>query len=56
MRSIPRCGRPCSPEELDKFVLQEGAVIIEGAYSPDQCETFLAEIDAYVLANPGEAQ
>ncbi|WP_370944220.1 phytanoyl-CoA dioxygenase family protein [Amycolatopsis sp. cg5] len=56
MGSIPRFGRPCSPDEIDKSVLKEGAVIVEGAYSPEQCETFLAEVDAYVRDNPGEAK
>jgi ectoine hydroxylase-related dioxygenase (phytanoyl-CoA dioxygenase family) len=55
-KAIPRVTRPYDPAELDEAVLRRGAVILEGAYSPEECETFRSEIDAYLEANPDEAK
>ncbi|MGH3564912.1 MAG: phytanoyl-CoA dioxygenase family protein [Pseudonocardia sp.] len=53
---LPRITRPCDPAELDDAVLNRGAAILEGAYSRDQCETFLAQVSGYLEEHPEEAE
>ncbi|QUQ65278.1 phytanoyl-CoA dioxygenase family protein [Kutzneria sp. CA-103260] len=53
---IPRLDRPYGPDQLDTALLTRGAVILSEAYSSEQCETFLAQVAAYVQEHPEEAE
>jgi hypothetical protein len=54
--TIPRLTRPYDPAELDEAVRDRGAVVLAGAYTIDQCDTFLTEVDKYLAENPQEAK
>ncbi|HKS50116.1 MAG TPA: phytanoyl-CoA dioxygenase family protein [Amycolatopsis sp.] len=53
---VPRVSRPYDQEELDDAVRNRGAVILSEAYSREQCETFLSQIEDYLREHPEEAE
>ncbi|MET0134640.1 MAG: phytanoyl-CoA dioxygenase family protein [Kibdelosporangium sp.] len=55
-KTVPRLSRPYDPAELDDAVRNRGAVILSGAYSAEQCDTFLSEVRGHLAEHPEEAE
>ncbi|HEX3791908.1 MAG TPA: phytanoyl-CoA dioxygenase family protein [Pseudonocardiaceae bacterium] len=54
-KTVPRLTRPYDPARLDELVRDRGAVILAEAYSTEQCDTFLAQVEDYLAGHPAEA-
>jgi ectoine hydroxylase-related dioxygenase (phytanoyl-CoA dioxygenase family) len=54
--TVPRLEQPYDAVELDVAVRDRGAVVLAGAYPPDLCSTFLAQVTDYRTAHPEETE
>ncbi|NRN66390.1 Protein involved in biosynthesis of mitomycin antibiotics/polyketide fumonisin [Kibdelosporangium sp. 4NS15] len=54
-KTVPRLTRPYDPDELDAAVRERGAVVLSGAYTTEQCDTFLTEVGKHLAEHPEEA-
>lgn len=54
--TIPRLTRPYDTATMDAAFRAEGAVILSGAYSPEQCDTYIAQVGTYLAEHPEEAE
>lgn len=55
-KAVPRLTRPYDPDELDDTLRDRGAVVLAGAYTGEQCDTFLTQVREYLTAHPEEAE
>ncbi|MEO6081681.1 MAG: phytanoyl-CoA dioxygenase family protein, partial [Umezawaea sp.] len=56
LAEVPRLEAPYDPREVDDAVLRRGAVVLRGAFSPQQCTTFLAEVEDHLARHPEEVE
>jgi ectoine hydroxylase-related dioxygenase (phytanoyl-CoA dioxygenase family) len=54
--TVPRLEQPYDPGALDTAVRDRGAVILAGAYPPELCSTFLAQVEDYLRLHPEETE
>ncbi|MGB3442553.1 MAG: phytanoyl-CoA dioxygenase family protein [Actinophytocola sp.] len=54
--TVPRLEQPYDARELDAVVSERGVVVLAGAYPPDLCATFLAQVESYLQAHPEETE
>lgn len=54
--TIPRLTRPYDPAEVDAAFRDEGAVVLSGAYSREECETYVEQVRTYLADNPDEKE
>lgn len=54
--TIPRLTRPYDTAAMDAAFRAEGAVILSGAYTAQQCDTYVAQVGTYLAEHPEEAE
>lgn len=55
-RLTPRLTRPYDQAAMDEAFRNEGAVVLSGAYSSAECDTYVAQVERYLAAHPEEAE
>lgn len=53
---VPRFARPYDTAALDTALRERGAIILSGLYSPQQCATFLGQLEDYLSEHPEESE
>jgi ectoine hydroxylase-related dioxygenase (phytanoyl-CoA dioxygenase family) len=54
--TVPRFAPPHDPDALDAAVRDRGAAVLESAYPPELCSTFLDQVEAHLAAHPEEGE
>jgi ectoine hydroxylase-related dioxygenase (phytanoyl-CoA dioxygenase family) len=54
--TIPRLTRPYDQAAMDEAFRTEGAVVLSGAYSGEECDTYVAQVQSYLAEHPEEAE
>ncbi|WP_157777900.1 phytanoyl-CoA dioxygenase family protein [Nocardia terpenica] len=55
-KTIPRLTRPYDTDQLDDALRNRGAVVLAEAYSTEQCDTFVTQVQDYLAAHPEEVE
>lgn len=53
---VPRLARPYDTAAMDAAFREEGAVVLSGAYSGEECDTYVTQVQKYLAENPDEAE
>lgn len=55
-KTLLRLTRPYDAAAIDAAFRAEGAVILTGAYTAEECDTYVAQVQDYLAAHPEEAE
>ncbi|HET6291273.1 MAG TPA: phytanoyl-CoA dioxygenase family protein [Amycolatopsis sp.] len=55
-KAIPRLTRPYDTAAADEAFRDEGAVVLSAAYSSEECDTYVAQVQSYLAEHPEEAE
>ncbi|UVS79245.1 phytanoyl-CoA dioxygenase family protein [Actinokineospora sp. UTMC 2448] len=55
-KSIPRLARPYDREAMDRAFREEGAVVLTGAYTAEECDTYVEQVRTYLDEHPDEKE
>ncbi|MFD2467131.1 phytanoyl-CoA dioxygenase family protein [Amycolatopsis silviterrae] len=53
---VPRLAQPYDVAAMDAAFREEGAVVLSGAYSGEECDTYVTQVQKYLAENPEEAE
>src|SRR5262245_55313933 len=53
--TIPRLTKPYDTAKMDAAFREEGAVVLRGAYSSEECDTYVAQVKNFLAEHPEEA-
>lgn len=53
---VPRLVQPYDVAAMDAAFREEGAVVLSGAYSGEECDTYVVQVQKYLAENPDEAE